>query len=252
MSAIRTRLTGLWLLPCLFLSCAKQNTPPGAASLTVVNTVVGCAYLYTNFAGAQSTGYAHTNIIEYNKYNSNYNQFNHYSGTQPLSLYRYPDTTTKDKPVFDLVLDLPVASIHTLFLTGTFNAPDTVYTAESFPYYVPGDSAMGFRFINLSPGSAPITVNIAGNPHGTAASSLGFKQYTGFKRYPVTLTTADYTFEIRDAASDALIATYTTSGINNPGTAFPNPWLYHNCTLALTGKPGATGSEAQTAFLITH
>jgi hypothetical protein len=217
-----------------------------------VNTVVGSNVLCTRFAGTQPLYYINTNKIVYNIYNARGNQFSYYTGKQGLAVYQYPDTTEKDKPLFDLVLDLPVSSIHTLFLTGTVNAPDTVFATDALPYYAPADSAMGFRFINLSPGSAAITVNIASNANGTETGGLGFKQYTGFQRYPVTLTTADYTFEFRDAASQALIATYTASGINNPGSAFPNPWLYRNYTLALTGKPGGTGSEAQTAFLITH
>lgn len=240
------------LLPLILAACTKQNTPPGTASLTIVNTVVGSKELVTNFNNAQPITYTFVGALFYKQFTSRFNQLSAYSGKQQLALYEFPDTTAKSIPLFNLALDLPIGSIHSLFLTGTFSKPDTLFTRDALPYYPSTDSAMGIRFVNLSPGSAPVTVNILGNANGSEAGNLSYKGITGFKNYPVRSSTADYVFEFRDAVSGALITTYTASGINNPGTLSPNVWIYRSFTLALVGVPGGAGVDAQAIFLIPH
>ena len=238
---------------CLLLaSCTKQGDPPGTASLIIVNTVVGSQPLVTNFSGTKPITYYTARQLIYKAFNDYNNLFSAYSGLQQLALYQYPDTTEKSNPLFNLTLDLPVGSIHSLFLTGTVNTPDTVFTKDNLPYYAAGDSAMGMRFINLSPGSNPISVNIVGRANGSEAGSLSYKGVTGFRNYPVKMSLADYVFEFRDAGTGTLIASYTTKGINEPGTIIRNLWVYHSFTLALVGTPGGTGNNAPAVFLITH
>src|SRR5262249_48007687 len=148
-------------------------------------------------------------------------QVSAYSGTQQLGIYQYPDTTGKSTPLYKLSLNLPVGSIHTLFLTGTLAAPDTMFTTDVIPYHPFSDSSISFRFVNLSAGSSPISVNIKNNAYGSEVSSLSYKGITGFKNYPAPYNVTDYNFEIRDAASGTLLGNLDVASINVSGT-IPN------------------------------
>src|SRR5579859_2756543 len=171
---------------CLLLlaSCSKSNiNSPGPASLTIINAVVGADTLVTNFSGEDTlpTNYINADFLIYNFYSSNtpgapnINQFNSYSGKQQLALYRYPDTLPKSTPLFRLTLDLPVGSVNSLFLSGTAASPDTMFIADHPPYHPSSDSTMGIRFVNLSAGSAPVSINLQGQSNGSEAAGLGYK-----------------------------------------------------------------------------
>jgi len=241
------------LISCTLLSCKKDFVPAGTASLTCVHTVVGANGLITNFNDKQPIAYHLANMISYASYSSRLNRLNSYAGVQHLALYQYPDTTSKDQPLFDLELDLPVNSISTLFLTGTVDAPDTLFTRDVVPTYAPADSTMGIRFVNLSPGSGPVSVNIKGKSNGSEVISLPYKNISGFKDYTLQLSPDEYEFEFRDVASGALIAVYSTSGSNGkPELSVIYNWLYHSFTLALVGLPGGTGNNAPQVFKIDH
>lgn len=227
----------IWTLVCVILSCSKQSSPPGTASLTMINAVVGSSpSLVTNFSDPVQpvTWYYSALKLVYGNW-VNTNQQGSYNGKQKLAVYHYPDTSAHSTPLFNLALDLPVGSIHTLFLTGTVTAPDTLFTTDAPPYHPPSDSSMGLRFVNLSPGRAPVSVNITGGAPGSEVSGLSYKNITGFKNYPATAAVSSYTFEFRDAATGTLIGSLPVTGINNPGS---NARRYRNLTLALLGLPG--------------
>lgn len=222
----------LWALFGALLSCSKEATPPGTASLTIVNAVAGSdPYLITNFGGTEPlTWYAFGLQVRYGAAV----QSGSYSGMQKLALYHYPDTGAHSTPLYNLNLDLPAKTIHTLFLTGTMAAADTLFTIDAPPYHPPSDSSMGIRFANLSAGSAPVSVNITGRTPGPEAASLPYKGLTGFINYPATDAISDYTFEFRDAASGALIGSCLMPDVNAPSF---NVRRYRNFTLALIGTP---------------
>jgi hypothetical protein len=88
------------------------------------------------------------------------------------------------------------------------------------------DSSAGLRFIDLSPGSAAFSINLAGNsPSQTEFSNLGYKQISAFKSYPANSSIGgSYNFEIRTQENDSLITTFS--------------WTYtlHRChTIVLSG-----------------
>ncbi|HVU94332.1 MAG TPA: hypothetical protein VHE34_03870 [Puia sp.] len=232
------RLPALLLLATL-LSCGKSNSIPGTASLTIVNAVAGSNPLVTNFSGTQPIEwYSNAPQIGFGQYHA----FNNYSGLQPLALYQYPDTLPKSSPLFSFTLNLPLNSIRSLFLIGTTGAPDTLVTADAPPYHPVTDSSMGIRFVNLSPGSAPVSVDIQGQANGSEVGSLAYKGLSAFKIYPATSTVTGYNFEFRDAASGTLLASYALT---------PSP--YRNYTIALEGLPGPGGATVpQAAYLINN
>jgi hypothetical protein len=248
----------------LFLaaSCYKTRLrPEGTASLTLINAVVGADSLVTNFnKSATLPGYyINANMIVYNNYGSgpysvNNYQLSAYAGSQQLMIYKIPDTFPKSEPLYDLTLDLPVGSINTFFMTGTTAAPDTLFTRDYPRNHPVSDSVTGIRFVNLSPGSQPISINIQGGSPGSEVSSIPYKGITSFKDYPATHDISSYTFEFRDAATGELLASFLADGINinGSGTLESNKWRYRNCTLALLGLPGGTDATAQTVLLINN
>ncbi|WP_127131080.1 DUF4397 domain-containing protein [Pseudoflavitalea rhizosphaerae] len=256
------RLPGLLLFSLATLSlfsCGKDIDVPGASSLAVINCVVGSRPLVTNFNGSgKHIAYLQANRMAYHSYQTNNNLFGSYTGMQKLALFQYPDTLEKDQPLLDLRLHLPPGSINTLFLTGTVDEPDTLFRTEEIPYIPSGDSIMRIRFVNLSPGSEPFSVNLAGNPPGSLAAGISYRSMNGYTSLPVSVNLPEYIFELRDAATGVLIATYTTKGINNDGEYKPNAgnyantWVYRHFTLALTGLPKGTGDAAPSVLLIPH
>lgn len=247
---LRSRLITAPLLMLILASCAKQTVAPGAASLTLINAVVGSSPLVTNFKGGNPFEYYHATQLIYKTFNNNSNRYAQFSGTQPVALYQYPDTTEKSVPLFNLVLDLPVGSVQTLFLTGTVSAPDTMLVKDDLPYHA--DSSMGMRFVNLSPGSSDISVSIKGQTGAPEVARLPYKGSTVFKKYAAGFEVHDYEFEFRDAVSGALLGSYITEGIYHQNTIYAHPWMYKNFTLALVGIPGGTGVNAPAVMLVRY
>ena len=232
-----TRYLAAWLPVAAFFSCGKSNNPPGTASLTIVNAVAGSNPLYTNSSTTQALEwYYEAGQISF----GSFAEFSSYSGRQPLALYQ--DTLAQSVPLYNLTLTLPIGTIHSLFLTGTTSVPDTMTTVDTPPYHPAPDSSMGIRFVNLSPGSATVSVDIQGEANGSEAASLPYKGITAFNNYPATAAVSAYTFEFRDASSGALLASYRAKA---------TPYL--NYTIALEGLPGVgTGATAQAAYLINN
>lgn len=232
------------------LSCAKQSSPPGTASLTLFNAVPGSSpSLVTNFSDTAGpiTWYNSALKLTYGGWTTSYQQGS-YSGKQPLAIYHIPDTGAHSTPLFNLMLDLPAGTIHTLFLTGTMSVPDTLFTTDMPPYHPASDSSMGLRFVNLSSGSTPVSINITGGANGSEVNSLPYKGITGYKNYPATAAVVHYKFEFRDAATGDSLTSYDITNINT-APAVPNTRRYRNLTLALIGLRGDPVSP-QKAILI--
>ncbi|MFI5163364.1 MAG: DUF4397 domain-containing protein [Sphingobacteriales bacterium] len=231
-------------------SCKKTNVylASGGSSLTIVNALVSGSALVGNFNYNVPLHYYRTaqQIANYNSL-----EFGNYSGDVQLALSQITDTT---HTVFKGIVSLPKNTIQTLFITGTVAAPESFQTTDKPLYHAPADSTAGIRFVNLSPGSNPVSVDIIGNANGSEVTSLAYKNVTAFKNYAATYNIASYIFEFRDAASGALLGTYTLNGVNN-GTGkntSTNLVRWKNITIALKGSPGGTGTAAQGTFLINN
>ncbi|MDO6430071.1 hypothetical protein Q4E93_05715 [Flavitalea sp. BT771] len=257
------RIKDLFLYALLSLSvasCSKQPMPASPSSLTIINAVVGSAPLVTDFSGTGAiTWFSGADKIAYNSFSTadygDNNQLSSYSGIQKLALYQYPDTLQQAKPLFNLTLTLPAGSINSLFLTGTVDAPDTLFVADQLPPHPVSDSVAAIRFVNLSPNSAPVSINLLGKANGSEVATLSYKGITAFTSYPATHDIASYSFEFRDAATETLLATYTADGINNAESDPFNPtkiWRNRNTTLALLGVPGGSGDKALSVLMINN
>jgi hypothetical protein len=245
MRKIYFNLSVLLLFSLAIWACKKETATigSGTSGFTLVNGVVGNGSLLTNFNGTE-LGVPYYSLLT----NINYGWaqfYSNYTGQQKLALYQIPDTTPTSKPVYNLTLDLPVNTVHTLFLMGTPQNPDQLFTADQLLYHAPADSTMGIRFINISRGSAPVSVNINGKTSGSEVTSLPYKSITAFKIYPAGSAVSSYTFEFRDQATGTLLASYTLNGINSSGPdgTGPNIWRSKNITLSLLKEPAGFPSS---------
>lgn len=236
------------LLMLSLAGCIKENPSRQAVSLTIVNAVVGSNTLRPNFTGTGSIRFADTWPINYGDFNLATNIYPRAAGIVTLGLYQMPDTLAKDQPLFNLQLNLPEASIHSLYLTGTVNEPDTMLIRDVVPGYASSDTSMGIRFVNLSKSSDPVTVNLQGQPDGSETGAIAYKKYTDFKKYRVRNGVGKYIFEFRNTVTGNVDASYTADFIDD----INNRWVYRNFTLAFIGKPGGTGAEAFKVLLIQH
>ena len=235
-------------------SCVKDVAPKEGVSLIVINAVTGSKPLATNFNGTGPVRFIDTRRVVYGQFSLNSNLFEREAGTVLLGLYQYPDTLAKDNPLFNLKLDLHAGSMNSLYLSGTVDAPDTMLVRDQLPGFAPTDTSMGLRFVNLSKGSNPVTVQLVGATTGPEVTALAYKAVSLTKKYPLIRKKGNYVFEFRDAVTNDLLVTYTATGIDNDGIPprDPNIWIYRNFTLALIGKPGGTGAEAQAVLLIRN
>lgn len=237
-------ISGLFVL-LILASCSKDKPVTGAASLTLINGMVGSTpYLVTNFSGGQPLqSYTAAVKINYATY-SVFNQSGSYSGLQPLAVYRYPDTTVHSSPVVNVILDLKPNTMNTLFLAGTITEPDTLFTTDMPLSHPVEDSTMGLRFVNLLKGSGPVSINLQGMQNGSGQASLAYKGVTPFIRYKANADVNSYVFEFRDAASGNVLETYTLADINTPGTSItPNRRRYRNLTIVLMGATDVPASQ---------
>lgn len=244
MQKIYFNLLAIVIFSLALAACTKEGTfkPSGTSSLMVVNGVVGTNSFETNFNDEQLNGVYFSGMTGVPYGSSEY--FDYYHGQQKLQLFQDYDTTAASKPLFNLTLDLPINTMHTLFLMGTPQAPDQLFTTEQLTYHAPSDSAVGIRFVNISQGSAPVSVNLIGQPNGSEAGNLAYRGATAFKSYYAGSAVASYTFEFRDADSSTLLGSCVVTGVNNDGSQnAPNLVRNQNFTIAFIGAPGGQAPD---------
>jgi hypothetical protein len=197
----------LLLLNCLVAASACKKTSSGTsgiASLNIINASVDLPSVVVNFSDTALPFYLNQAPISSNSSM----EFGVPAGANPLIVVSSADTV---KPVYRGTLDVQAGGIYSLYLAGQGGVADTVFTKDEIPVYA--DSSVGVRFINLSPDSKPISVNLAANdPTQTEFSNLTYKQIVGFKTYSANSNIGgSYNFEIRDQASGSLLTTFSWS-----------------------------------------
>jgi Domain of unknown function (DUF4397) len=150
--------------------------------------------------------------------------------------------------MFNSELNFAAGNLYSLFITGAdTTSPDYLFVQDTVRKRT--DSTAGIRFVNLSAGSNPVSVDIQGQANGSVIPSLAYKGITGFLSFPAISTISSYIFEFRDAVSGNLLASYTLSGVNTNSTTVSNTVLFRNLTIALIGQP-AGGNVAQTCIRV--
>ena len=240
----------IFLITISFLaSCKKQgfSSNQEVTVLNIVNAIPGSSGIIANI----------NNKLPYylNQTNTGYGAVKFYSfpgGSASLSLRQTTDTTHE---LLGLNLDLPNHKVHSLFLTGSVSAPESIFMTDDLPLHANDghggiDSSAGVRFINLSPGSSPISVNLVGQPNGSEVSSLAYKAITSFKNYPTVAAISSYKFEFRNTSTGTLLTTYTINGVNNGtgGNTSTNSIRFKNITIVFRGLPGAQSTFVENNY----
>jgi hypothetical protein len=247
---------------CEGLACQKATTAPplsGVASFTVVNAipntvnnvipVINTSQTIMWFQSAYSIAYGHS--YEYSPIGGN------------DTVYVVQNNDTLDigpkalGEMFYGILPLKKGGIYSLFLCGAdTSSPDYLFTTDTLPYYSPVDSVMGIRFVNLSTGSNPISINLEGSTNGSEVNSLSYKEITGFRQYVNNSTIVDYLFVVRDATSgDSLTQfDFVASGSGNNGYGLTNPYnsillTFKNVTIAIYGSASNVNVPLSTTLI---
>lgn len=134
--------------------------------------------------------------------------------------------------------------MYTLFLGGDTNNVESILIRDDLPVH--NDSTAGVRFINLASGSSPVKVTLSTSPEMNEFGDVQYKQITEFKSFPATSVNTAYTFEVRNASTDEIIASVTMSG-SSLGSFVPR---FRNVTLVLRGI--VNGSPAAGITRVNH
>jgi hypothetical protein len=226
---INRLIFSMFIIPILLYSCKKEFSvvnPVSLSSVTVINATTGSGGIIPNFAKSPVQYFAYANVVGY----GSFYEYSIPSGATPVSVWQKTDTI---HVVFKGTFTLQSQGIYSLYLCGdNLTSPDTLFTHDILAYHSVTDSVAGVRFVNLSPGSNPVSVDIQGNANGSEVSSLAYKKITSFKIYTDTNENPNpstgYIFEFRDQASGNLLATYTYNNIAR----------FRNVTIVLYGDPG--------------
>jgi hypothetical protein len=221
------------LITTLITACEKNDSDiPQLTSVNVVHAVVNASAVKVNTTGSAITYISYTDSIKFGA--SKLYSLVAGSAT-PLSIVATADTT---KPLFNTHLSISAGEMYSLFLAGQYPAADTVWVKEELNNYT--DSLIGIRFINLSPNSGPVKINIKGNTTQNETADLSYKQISTFKQYAAKSVNPNYQFEVRDAVTSTLLTSFTLAYTR-----------FHNHTLVIKGLTGVTGTNAIGVFSVS-
>jgi Domain of unknown function (DUF4397) len=226
-----TSIVWLFALQLIAISCHKSSGGTSSpASLNIINAiptsqpiipVLGTTDTIQYFDNAPTVSYGSSQL------------YSPLSGRNSLYIVQFTDTLQINSKVdmFSGTLNLHAGGIYSFFLTGDTTAVDTFFVQDQIPAY--SDSTAGVRFVNLSPGSGTMTVNLQGNPASqTEFTNLGYKQISAFKAYPANSSVpGNYTFVVHDPVSgDSVVYTWGYS-------------LYKNNTIVIAGSENPSSSD---------
>lgn len=199
----------------LFLgsACEKDKTEYKAtANINVINATIGTGSVKVNPGAGSGFSYAAaTSLPAYA--NSMYGAF---VGNNTVTVVSATDTT---KTLFQRSISLQ--PISTLYLSGQSPALDTMFRVEqNLPYIASAvanpDNSVYIRFVNLSPNSPPLSINIKSTTTvPNEVNALPYQGISPFKKYDALTTTPNYVFEIRNAATNVVLFTTPTYNVAN-------------------------------------
>lgn len=223
----------LLIITASMTGCEKDEVPtPGLTSVNVVHAVVNASAIKVNPTGSNIIYSSYTDSIKFGAAKV----YSLQAGTEaPVTIVSTADTT---KPLFTATLPTGPGEMYSLFLAGQYPQADTVWVRDEISNYT--DSLIGIRFINLSPNSNAIKINIKGKTQNEA-SDLGYKQITAFKQYAAKSANTNYQFEVRDAVTSTLLTSFTLTYTR-----------FHNHTLVIKGLSDVTtGTNAISVFSVS-
>ncbi|MEO8172416.1 MAG: hypothetical protein ABI581_05010 [Sediminibacterium sp.] len=213
-----------------FVTACKKDTVATTplASLNLVNATVNAPAVKANFTSVPGNISYYNLITATTSYGANTAYGVLATNSVALAVALSTDST---KLIYNGSLNFGNGELYTLYLAGQATAPDTILRKENIPAYQ--DSSCGVRFINLSYNSTPIKVTLSTTPTVSEMSSLAYKAQSEFIKYDATVANNTRIFQVRDASTNAILASYTLT--------VPR---FFACTLAWIGQTGTTGTNA--------
>ncbi|MBC8034389.1 MAG: DUF4397 domain-containing protein [Chitinophagaceae bacterium] len=234
----------------VFLQACKEDeqSTPALSSLRLVNAAIDIASVKLN-TEAKPFWYNIPASDVANFANSRPYAIN--AGTKNVLIAPTADST---KFLVNEPKEFKPGQLNSLFLCGQAPTYEHVYLAdESFPKLI--EEAIAFRFINLSPGSPALSVNLAATPTVNETANLAYKQVTAFKNYPDVVVTNPIVFQVRNATTGVVLATYTlpVAPVSPYTTVSTSLSKFRNVTLVVKGLVGTTaGVNAFGLFPVPH
>lgn len=232
----------LSMLLLFTVACKKENVEMRPTStLNVINAIVGAGAIKVNPGATGSFNYRQAAEVGYG---SSY-FYSAFTGSKHITVVSAADTT---KTLVAGTMNLQ--AVNTLYLTGQSSNIDTLIRVENIPAIqsvgLYPDNSVYIRFVNLSPDSPPLSVNLK-NIATSEVNALAYKGISGFKKYPAEATTPTYIFEVRNASTNELLFTTPT----NVYTA--NNIRYKTISLVIRGLVGTSaGANAFGMFQVTY
>lgn len=215
---------------CLGACKKSDETVIRTATIQVINVAADVPSIKVNPSGGR---YSFKTTVDSVKYSANKFYFSP-TGGSTITVVASPDST---KVLFNRSVNLKSA-IYTLYLAGTASSPDTLFREETnFPFislsklFTATDSVVNVRFVNLSANNTPVKIKIA-NAATNEVDNLPYKTIGSWKAYPAKLSSTSYAFQVRNAATDALLATFNLTA--NAANRFKN------VSLIIKGVQGTT------------
>jgi hypothetical protein len=232
-------------------SCKKEESTPALASITIVNAAIDvtAAKAYASDKNANWSGIVAADAVNF----AFFKHFGVFVGSKNVVAVNSADTT---KTLYSGTGEFKQAGLNTLFLCGQSPSYEGVYLAdENLPNYT--EEVVGIRFINLSPNSPAISVNLTATPAANETASLAYKQKTEFKTYPANAAVipTGIAFQVKNATTGALLANYTlpAAPVSPYTTATVAQARFKNVTLVIKGLVGTTtGVNAFGVFPVSH
>jgi hypothetical protein len=236
------RLNTIIIVALIMLSaCKKEKAAVANADFRVVNAAVGVWVKVnpgrkTTFAKETQISFASNRLYLLERI------------SLPFKVVNAADTLSK---FYDETVSLN-SGIYSMFIVGQLPTIETIVKEESdFPFInfldripVKADSVVNVRFLNLSPNSTPVKIKIS-TATGNEIDNLPFKTIGSWRKYTAIAASTVYTFQVRDAATDALLASFNlTANATN---------RFKNVSLIIKGLQGTTtGVNAFGVIAINH
>ncbi len=202
------------------MCCNKTIERKGSYTLYLVNGGIGSG-LTSNFKSMPLTMYGSRNV--------------YYVHTgQQITI---ADTASLASPLVSKEFAF-FKGTYSIFVVGQSPNFETIIKEESdLPFisqskiYSTLDSVVNVRFINLSPNSTPLKIKVS-NSTVNEVDNLAFKDISSWRSFKATSSSSNYSLQIRNASTDALISTYTltANAVNR----------FKNVTLMIRGIQGIT------------
>lgn len=222
---------------CLIACKKEKEVAITSSTINVINAAIDVTALKVNPTGKNISYLTTTNQVNYGASQLYYAK----TGIKSLIVVSSLDTT---KVLFNRNIDFQ-AGFYSMYISGTASNIDTIFRKEiNYPYIKtdisipqPIDSVVNVRFVNLSPNSPPLNINIKSN-QSSELTNLAYKSIGNWKAYSNNKATGviNYIFEIRDSSSNTILLTYTFTATSTN--------RFKNVNLIIRGLIGSTGANA--------